>query len=357
MAAPTKPALTRYPSNQILRHEVGHDMIAKGEVDIAKVRQKIKDTFKSDKEVDQIAEYYATTYAMSTSTAEDVEAIWEEVICDSLADMNVFSSSKMWTEAAEHMGMTIPAVQKAVSEGKANQTRGSPDAEGKASREIDADGKSYWQIETDKDVFANLTNIKDLQKAAYKFILHGDKGSKIVDIIDGERLEFIRISASEYVYGSDSTKLTQEEYKQKMRMSTSIIDLIENASITYDAPDHKKHKLFPDGFKNYQGRVGIDATIFKYIVRVGKAKNGKIFYDICLEVDGKVPRAKRTSLIKSSTSTNSIPQNDDLSTQNSKIVPEGKASRELDTEYLSAVERGDMKTAQDMVDETAKKAG
>ena len=128
MAAPTKPALTRYPSNQILRHEVGHDMVAKGEIDIAKVRQKIKDTFKTDKEVDQIAEYYATAYAMSTSTAEDVEAIWEEVICDSLADMNVFSGSKMWAEAAEHMGMTIPAVQKAVSEGKANQTRGSPDS-------------------------------------------------------------------------------------------------------------------------------------------------------------------------------------------------------------------------------------
>ena len=115
------------PSNQILRHEVGHDMVAKGEVDIAKVRQKIKDTFKTDKEVDQIAEYYATAYAMSTSTAEDVEAIWEEVICDSLADMNVFSGSKMWAEAAEHMGMTIPAVQKAISEGKANQTRGAPD--------------------------------------------------------------------------------------------------------------------------------------------------------------------------------------------------------------------------------------
>ena len=120
-----------------MRHEVGHDMIAKGEVNINQVRQKIKDTFKTDKEVDQIAEYYATAYAMSTSTAEDVEAIWEEVICDSLADMNVFSGSKMWAEAAEHMGMTIPAVQKAVSEGKANQTRGSPEAEGKASRELE----------------------------------------------------------------------------------------------------------------------------------------------------------------------------------------------------------------------------
>jgi hypothetical protein len=66
--------------------------------------------------------------------------------------------------------------------------------------------------------------------------------------------------------------------------------------------------MFRAGFKNYQGRVGIDDTILKYIVRVGKANNGKIFYDICLEVDGKVPRAKRTSLMKTSTSNGSISQ-------------------------------------------------
>ena len=341
-----------YTADQLERHEAGHVRIERGEINPKDVRKRLEEIVGKEA-VEGVAEAYAELYAGTGMTADE---IWEECICDFLGDINIFSKSANGSLVVNKL---INQTQAIVKEQKAepNQTRGSPDAEGKASREIDADGKSYWQIETDKDVFANLTNIKDLQKAAYKFILHGDKGSKIVDIIDGERLEFIRISASEYVYGSDSTKLTQEEYKQKMRMSTSIIDLIENASITYDAPDHKKHKLFPDGFKNYQGRVGIDATIFKYIVRVGKAKNGKIFYDICLEVDGKVPRAKRTSLIKSSTSTNSIPQNDDLSTQNSKNVLEGKASRELDTEYLSAVERGDMETAQKMVDEAAKEAG
>ena len=62
-----------------------------------------------------------------------------------------------------------------------------------------------------------------------------------------------------------------------------------------------------NGFKNYQGRVGIDDTIFRYIVRVGKAKSGMIFYDINLEVDVEVPSAKSTSLLKKSTSTTNIP--------------------------------------------------
>lgn len=189
----------------------------------------------------------------------------------------------------------------------------------------DGNGNSYWQIESEKDILKDLKDVNALQKAAYQYILRGDKGDKVIGLVDGHNLEFIRISAKEYVYGTDSKKLTEEQYKQKMRMSTSVIDLIENASISYDAPDHKNHKFFPNGFKNYQGRVGIDETIFRYIVRVGKAKNGMIFYDIFLEVDGKVPRANRTSLIKSSTSTNKISQNPDSVNKKNETLEENNS--------------------------------
>ena len=197
------------------------------------------------------------------------------------------------------------------------------------ARQIDANGNSYWQIETEKDIFANLTKVSELKKAAFNFILNGDKGDKVFGLIDGKNLEFIRVSAKEYVYGVASQLLSTEEYKQKMRMSTSIIDLVENASITYDSPDKKNHKLFPNGFKNYQGRVGIDETIFKYIVRIGKAKDGVIFYDINLEVDGKVPRANRTSLIKSSTSNNSVSQEDTTVNNNSMQEDENNTQKKF----------------------------
>ena len=88
-------------------------------------------------------------------------------------------------------------------------------------------------------------------------------------------------------------------------MSSSILYIIENATITYDSPDIKNNKKFPDGFKNYQGRVGIDDKIFRYIVCVGKATNGKVFYNVSLEVDDvKVHRANGTSLINKSSSSN-----------------------------------------------------
>lgn len=219
------------------------------------------------------------------------------------------------------------------------------------AREIDANGNAYWQIESNKDIFKNIKSTKGLKNAAYNYILRGDKGNKIVGLIDGQDLEFIRVSANEYVYGKQSQLLSQEEFKQKMRMSTSIIDLIENAAISYEAPDHKNHKLFPNGFKNYQGRVGIDNTIFRYIVRVGKAKNGTIFYDINLEVDGEVPRANRTSLLKKSTSDNS------LRNFNEKVKENSDKNSDRDTEYLTAVNNNDMETAQKLVDEAARKAG
>jgi hypothetical protein len=72
---------------------------------------------------------------------------------------------------------------------------------------IDNEGNSYWQIESNKDIFKDITDTYELKKAAYNFILRGDKGGKINEIIDGKPLTFIRISAKEYVYGRQSKKL------------------------------------------------------------------------------------------------------------------------------------------------------
>ena len=218
------------------------------------------------------------------------------------------------------------------------------------SRKHDAHGNEYWNVDTDKDIFKSLTTVKQLQNAAYDFILNGEKGERVTDIIDGEELQFRRISAKEYVYGTASKKLGDTEYKQKMRLSPSVIDLIENATIKYDAPDFKTHKMFSEGFKNYQGRVGIDDTIFRYIVRVGKATDGKVFYDINLEVDVKVPSAeKHVSHVKMSTSDNSIRQESkNVNTQNNvrhsiSHTRKGEPVVVVDTNILEGVDESQWK--------------
>ena len=277
-------------------------MVAKGEVDIAKVRQKIKDTFKTDKEVEQVAEYYATAYAMSTSTAEDVEAIWEEVICDSLADMNVFSGSKMWAEAAEHMGMTIPAVQKAVSEGKANQTRGSPEAEGKASREIEAmENNRYSRLTKFRD---DLPNVWFAYSYDYFYVYTNYSFS------DYKVIKKIKIN--------DTNSQLIDAIERRLR------DDINGDTGTFDrwVKSFRSRKRLNNGNNVDASRGRTTGTV-----------NG---------LDDSKPEGKSTN-------------NSSKSNRDSEL--NGKASREIDTAYLDAVKSGDMETAQKMVDEAAKKAG
>lgn len=120
---------TKYTADQLMRHEVGHDMIAKGEVDVKAVRKRLIKKV-GEENVDAVAKAYADAYEGTGYTAEE---IWEECICDSLGDMNIFSKE----ENNALMKRILPEIKKAASESKApTKTRGSP--EGKASRDI------YW---------------------------------------------------------------------------------------------------------------------------------------------------------------------------------------------------------------------
>jgi hypothetical protein len=158
----------------------------------------------------------------------------------------------------------------------------------------DSRNNPYWHIETEKDIFKHIANTKELQRAAFDFILHGEKGENVNEIIDGKYLKFIRLSGDEYLRGTQSRTLNRKNYNQKMRIVPSVIDLIANASTDYHSnTKHNNAKLFIDGFTNYRGRVRIDDVIFNYIVRVGKTVKDNIFYDINLEVDVEVPSVKK----------------------------------------------------------------
>lgn len=121
-----------FTADQIARHESGHDMVAKGEVDIKSVRKRLIEIAGGKENIDDISKLYAEAYE---GTTLDGDEIFEELICDSLGDMNIFAYGE---EAAELMALAIPDVQRAVNEtkGEPNQTRGSPESEGKASRTL-----------------------------------------------------------------------------------------------------------------------------------------------------------------------------------------------------------------------------
>ena len=112
-------------------HELGHDKIANGEVDINKVRQRLEEIVGKDN-IDAVAEAYIKAYEGTDYT---IDEIWEECICDSLGDMNIFASDEVLSEL---MNLMMPNIKQAVAETTTpNKTRGSPKAEGKASREFE----------------------------------------------------------------------------------------------------------------------------------------------------------------------------------------------------------------------------
>ena len=83
-----------YTSDQIARHEAGHDMIAKGQVNVKAVKKKLVEVVGKEN-VEVATEYYAEAYDGSGLTTDE---IWEELICDSLGDMNIFAGDKVISE-------------------------------------------------------------------------------------------------------------------------------------------------------------------------------------------------------------------------------------------------------------------
>ena len=124
-----------YTAEQLMRHEAGHDMIAKGEIDPEQVRQRINDTFGKEK-TDSLAGQYEAAYRGSGLTADEV---WEEVICDSLGDMNIFHDIPVLEDNAKELLEETKAAS--IADLEANRTRGPPPADaspdGKESRDLE----------------------------------------------------------------------------------------------------------------------------------------------------------------------------------------------------------------------------
>ena len=117
-------------------------------------------------------------------------------------------------------------------------------------------------------------------------IINGNKNYiNIKDTIDNTTINFSRISAREYTMGTNSKKLIRKDYCNKMRISASIDDLINNSLLKYKSPLVHTNKLFKKGFNNFQGKVKIDQKFYRYIIRIGISKNSNIFYDISLFVE------------------------------------------------------------------------
>ncbi len=116
-----------FTAEQLTKHEVGHRMIARREINPDTVRVRMADTFGAER-VEQLAQMYAEAYEGSGLTPAE---IWEEVLCDSIADMNIFSTKANAAPTAKSTGAELTTESAVVNETPAP----APETVGETSRE------------------------------------------------------------------------------------------------------------------------------------------------------------------------------------------------------------------------------
>lgn len=145
----------QFTADQIMRHEVGHDMIDKGEIDIDNVRDRLQSRYSAE-ELDEISNAYAEAYDMAGSDLT-AEKIFKEVICDSLGDMNVLDDLTLFRGKVDGFLATLKTETEASMRDATN-----PDAkvEGKKSRNFkDTRGREKEAMENNR--FERLRPMRD----------------------------------------------------------------------------------------------------------------------------------------------------------------------------------------------------
>lgn len=282
-----------FTSYQIMRHEAGHDMIAKGEVDLNEVRTRIDKTFTGGK-VDSLCTAYADAYAGTEMTAQE---IWEEVVCDSLGDMNIFADSEI-SDAAAFLLAHIKVESETVAQ---ESTRAPPSKiNGRASIEEAADGKKY--VRADRQViFGNDPQSWSEQLEDY---INGKiRRGQDVKLIgaDGDELVLTATSAGKLSdnHTSDGRTMSEAAFERKVN-AASHIDELAQVSVKGDrnVVDHNsRHGDMASSGWNYRTAFfkDFDGKYYKVTISTAQSADGKMIYNIGQMQERSIPQINGSS--------------------------------------------------------------
>lgn len=286
-----------FTSYQIMRHEAGHDMIAKGEVDLNEVRTRIDKTFTGG-EVSSLCAAYADAYAGTEMTAQE---IWEEVVCDSLGDMNIFADSEI-SDAAAFLLAHIKVESETVAQ---ESTRAPPSGtNGMTSIEETADGKKY--VRADRQViFGNDPQSWSEQLEDY---INGKiRRGQDVKLIgaDGDELVLTATSAGKLSdnHTSDGRTMSEAAFERKVN-AASHIDELAQISVKGDrnVVDHNsRHGGMASGGWNYRTAFfkDFDGKYYKITISTAQSAGGRMIYNIGQMQERSTPQIDGSSTANS----------------------------------------------------------
>lgn len=332
-----------FDADQLMRHEAGHDQIAKGEIDIKAATENIRKRLGGRNNVQRAAQTYASAFAGADMTVE--EAI-EEIICDSLGDMNVFSDTAVETA----FGEVLESAKTAVAESRVESKTGPP-VEGKTSKE-------HWRTDLNKRQFQALLDVvkKDVKTTQNRITnnanwLFANIGNapvfSIYSTLDqNEPTVLYEVKGEQALFEKAIVEATIKEVNRAghLERKAEVVNRLLNGSWVRKG----------GGVTNGSGAVG------------GRSDGGNA--GLLRKQSERKPSAAFESVLRNLfqvQETESVNENLAALGVESDDGSVGKASREtnreaiskMDKNYFDAVNSGDMETAQRMVDEAAKAAG
>ncbi len=246
---------------QIMRHEMGHAAIARGDFTLAELRERLLKDF-TDAEIDEMMAVYSNAYSGILSTDE----AFEEICCDALGKINIFAGTKQNSASYVKAQRDIRkyAAEKNSSKGRAPPESGST----MYSREVN--GKQIAWIEDNPLSLKDLTNYKKV--AAY---IANHIGEAYTILESGNKVYLGESLPGEYTqskYTKDLLKNNQPILRAKKKVIGSFGEMIEIATNRrWEKTKHTANKDAKYGVYRY-------STAFAFPVRQnGKTINVKSF--------------------------------------------------------------------------------
>ena len=149
-----------FNSAQLMRHEETHDLIRQGKVDLDDVRNRIEATMPGGTKA--AVERYAAAYEGSGMSADE---IFEEIVCDARAGMNIFAGEATLNERAQ--GEYNEQVRKSVEVRETNQAR-APDEGISFSRDLSTEEDKVKVVAKVKENWQDLVNGRVLADVVYR---------------------------------------------------------------------------------------------------------------------------------------------------------------------------------------------
>ena len=172
---------------------------------------------------------------------------------------------------------------------------------------------------------------------------------------------------SKNIYGDDKSDPKGRDAKINVGADGNIFELVENSKYSRSETERGKTQRMHRGVNHWDyfvKTVQIDGTVFDLTANVRKKADGEFVYIIEMmennEIEPSSPQDSQNS------GRNGVPNSSIISISNADGEVKQKFSRrkqteadrmQIDQQHLAAAEKGDMKTAQKMVDEAAKQWG